>query len=114
GACSLPSRELMRLCFDQAAGQPRTNAYRSNHTARAPKNHRPLWEDRFAYAGVVGWAGRTARDSRFGASAFRGCPTYPAGEPVRADESVSLATNRQSSPDFAWKIERACDRVCAG
>jgi ADP-heptose:LPS heptosyltransferase len=57
------------------------------------KIHRPLWKDRSAYAGGVSWAGAAARDSRFGASALRGCLTYAAGDPVRADESVSLAAN---------------------
>ena len=57
------------------------------------KIHRPFWKDRFAYAGGVNWAGAAARDSRFGASALRSCLTYAAGDPVRADESVSLAAN---------------------
>ena len=61
--------------------------------AHAAKIHRPLWKDRFAYAGGVSWSGAAARDSRFGAGALRGGLTYAAGDPVRADESVSLAAN---------------------
>ena len=42
---------------------------------------------------ALDWPGAAARDSRFGARALRGCLTYAAGDPVRADESVSLAAN---------------------
>src|SRR5204862_3527745 len=88
------------------------NACRSNYTPHAAKIHRPIWKNRFAYAGGISWAGAAARDSRFGASALRGCLTYASGDPVWADESVSLAANGYSGIDFTWKIGGPCDRIC--
>jgi ADP-heptose:LPS heptosyltransferase len=53
----------------------------------------PLWKDGSACPGGVNWPGAAARDSRFGPRALRGLHTHAAGDPVRADESVSLATD---------------------
>ena len=66
--------------------------------------------DLLTLAALIG-AGTAARHSRFGSRAFGSGDTYAAGDPVRADESVSLAAQGKSRTDFARKIGCAGDRV---
>ena len=71
------------------------------------KNHRSLGENRFAYPGGIDWRGTAPCNGRFRPDAPRGRDPYAASNPVRANESFSLASEGKFRSHSAGRNARA-------